>query len=95
MVTEALLQAKGGIDIGQHRKWGEALRNQERFHTTCASRMHLSMCMLMAALMGAAVAFPAAARRQLINPPDMTVVKPETVGFSSERLERPAPVDSG
>jgi CubicO group peptidase (beta-lactamase class C family) len=40
------------------------------------------------ALLTAAAAFPATGQTPAHHPPDMTLVKPETVGFSSERLER-------
>src|SRR5580704_6750226 len=43
---------------------------------------------LTAALIGAALAFPSGGQTAAHHPVDMTVVQPETVGFSSERLER-------
>ena len=47
-----------------------------------------SVRMLTAALMAAALVFPSGGQTGAHHPVDMTVVKPETVGFSSERLER-------
>src|ERR1700728_1143421 len=48
----------------------------------------LRVRILTAALIGAALAFPSGGQTAAHHPVDMTVVKPETVGFSSERLER-------
>ena len=48
----------------------------------------LSVRVLTTALIGAALAFPCGGQTGAHHPVDMTVVKPETVGFSSERLER-------
>ena len=48
----------------------------------------LSVRVLTTALIGAALAFPCGGQTGAHHPVDMTMVKPETVGFSSERLER-------
>src|SRR5277367_5532111 len=65
---------------------------RSRFDVVCIrmknTRTAPSPGITIAILILAAVAFPCLAQTTAHHPPDMTQVKPETVGFSSERLEK-------